>query len=85
MNAARCGHRFRAARWLVAAASTLCLVSTAAAQQNEPRVQWKYAPKDSQFEGVLVGELVMNGELLFVTSRRVNDVGESAVPAIKLP
>ncbi|HEU4419823.1 MAG TPA: PQQ-binding-like beta-propeller repeat protein [Planctomycetota bacterium] len=39
-----------------AAASTPGLFSTAAAQQNEPRVQWKYAPKDSQFEGVLVSD-----------------------------
>jgi len=39
----------------------LCLVGTAAAQANEPRVQWKYAPKDGNFAGVLVGDGVVFG------------------------
>jgi outer membrane protein assembly factor BamB len=43
---------------LCAATSMLCLVGAAAAQQNEPRVQWKYAPKTSisDFAGVLVSD-----------------------------
>ncbi|HZN37419.1 MAG TPA: PQQ-binding-like beta-propeller repeat protein [Planctomycetota bacterium] len=55
MDAARSCLRFRAAS-LFAAIPLLCLVNAAAAQANEPRVQWKYAPQDSQFEGVLVRE-----------------------------
>ena len=39
----------------------LCLVSTASAQQNAPRVQWKYAPPGGNFEGVLVGDGIAFG------------------------